>query len=51
MSKLKNGTGTHLETTAANTNLQRTLLNQLQLEYQVCNAQLEVARLTGKKFW
>jgi outer membrane protein len=51
MSKLKNGTGTHLETTAANTNLQRTLLNQLQLEFQVCNAQLEVARLTGKKFW
>ena len=51
MSKLKNGTGTHLETTTANTNLQRTLLNQLQLEFQVCNAQLEVARLTGKKFW
>lgn len=51
MSKLRNGTGTHLETTNANTNLQRTLLNQLQLEYQVCNAQLEVARLSGKKFW
>lgn len=51
MSKLRNGTGTHLETTTANTNLQRTLLNQLQLEYQVCNAQLEVARLSGKKFW
>lgn len=51
MSKLKNGTGTHLETTTANTNLQRTLLNQLQLQFQVCNAQLEVARLSGKKFW
>ncbi len=51
MSKLKNGTGTHLETTTANTNLQRSLLNQLQLQFQVCNAQLEVARLSGKKFW
>ena len=51
MSKLKNGTGTHIETTSANTNLQRTLLNQLQLEYQVCSAKLEAARLSGKKFW
>lgn len=51
VSKLKNGTATHLETTTASSNLQRTLLNQLQLEYQVCNAQLEVARLSGKKFW
>jgi outer membrane protein TolC len=49
--KLKHGTGTHLELTAANTNLQRSLLNQLQMEYQVCNARLEIARLTGARFW
>ena len=49
--KLKHGTGTHLELTAANTNLQRSLLNQLQMEYQVCNARLEIGRLTGTRFW
>jgi len=49
--KLKHGTGTHLELTAANTNLQRSLLNQLQMEYQVCNAKLEIGRLTGTRFW
>lgn len=49
--KLKHGTGTHLELTAANTNLQRSLLNQLQMEYQVCNARLEIGRLTGARFW
>ena len=49
--KLKHGTGTHLELTTANTNLQRSLLNQLQMEYQVCNARLEIARLTGARFW
>jgi len=49
--KLIHGTGTHLEVTSANTNLQRSLLNQLQLEFQVCSAQLEYARLTGVKYW
>jgi outer membrane protein TolC len=49
--KLKHGTGTHLEVTSANTNLQRSLLNQLQLEFQVCTAQLELARLSGIRFW
>ena len=49
--KLIHGTGTHLEVTSANTNLQRALLNQLQLEFQVCSAQLEYARLTGVKYW
>jgi outer membrane protein TolC len=49
--KLKHGTGTHLEVTSANTNLQRSLLNQLQLEFQVCTAQLEMARLSGIRFW
>jgi len=49
--KLIHGTGTHLEVTSANTNLQRALLNQLQLEFQVCSAQIEYARLTGVKYW
>lgn len=49
--KLKHGTGTHLEVTSANTNLQRTLLNELQLQFQLCTASLEYARLTGVKIW
>lgn len=49
--KLKHGTGTHLEVTSSNTNLQRSLLNQLQLEFQVCTAQLEMSRLSGIRFW
>ena len=49
--KLKHGTGTHLEVTSANTNLQRTLLNELQLQFQLCTASLEYARLTGVRIW
>ncbi len=49
--KLKNGVGTHLEVTSANANLQRSMLNQLQMEFQVCAAQLEYGRLTGTRFW
>lgn len=49
--KLKHGTGTHLEVTNANTNLQRTLLNELQLQFQLCTASLEYARLTGVRIW
>jgi outer membrane protein TolC len=50
-SRLKNGTGTHLEVSGANGMLQKALLNKLQLEYQDCMAQLEYARLLGWKFW
>ncbi len=47
VSKLKNGTATPLEITAANTDYQRALLNQLQYQYQLCNAQLELIKLMG----
>lgn len=50
-SRLKNGTGTHLEVSGANAMLQKALLNRLQLEYQMGNAKLEFARLMGWKFW
>ncbi len=49
--KLKHGTGTHLELTAANSTLQKALLNQLQMQYQICSSKLEYGRLTGIKFW
>ena len=47
VSKLKNGTATPIEITTANTDYQKALLNQLQYQYQLCNAQLELARLIG----
>ncbi|MEN9697902.1 MAG: hypothetical protein RLZ56_1323 [Bacteroidota bacterium] len=47
VSKLKNGTATPIEITTANADLQRALLNQLQYQYQLCNAQLELFKLTG----
>ena len=47
VSKLKNGTATPLEITAANADYQRALLNQLQYQYQLCNAQLELIQLMG----
>ena len=49
--KLKHGTGTHLEVTAANSTLQKALINQLQMQYQICSSKLEYGRLTGIKFW
>ena len=49
--KLRHGTGTHLEVTAANSTLQKALLNQLQMQYQICSSKLEYGRLTGIKFW
>lgn len=49
--KLKYGTGTHLEVTNANTNLQKTLLNEIQMQLQLCMASLEYARLKGIKSW
>lgn len=50
-SRLRNGTGTHLEVSGANAMLQKALLNRLQLEFQQCNAKLEYGRLMGWKFW
>ena len=47
VSKLKNGTTTPIELTSTNADYQRALLNQLQYEYQLCNAQLELVKLMG----
>jgi len=47
VSKLKNGTATPIEITSTNADYQRALLNQLQYEYQLCNAQLELVKLMG----
>jgi outer membrane protein TolC len=45
--KLLNGTTTPVELTSTNADYQRALLNQLQFQYQLCNAKLELARLMG----
>jgi len=50
-SRYKNGIGTNLELTNASTNVQRAELTNLQYKYQLCLAQLTVARLTGLKYW
>jgi outer membrane protein len=50
-SRFKNGIGTYLELTNASTNVQRAELTNLQYEYQLCIAQLSLARLTGVKYW
>lgn len=50
-SRFKNGIGTNLELTNASTNVQRALLTNLQYEYQLCIAQLNLAKLTGLKYW
>lgn len=47
ISKLKNGTATPIEITSTNADYQRALLNQLQYQYQLCNAQLELIKLMG----
>lgn len=45
--KLLNGTSTPVELTSTNSDYQRALLNQLQYQYQLCNAKLELAKLMG----
>jgi outer membrane protein TolC len=50
-SRYKNGIGTNLELTSASTNVQKAELTKLQYEYQLCLAQVEMARLTGIKYW
>ena len=47
VSKLKNGTTMPIEVTSTNADYQRALLNQLQYQYQLCNAQLELIKLLG----
>ena len=47
LSKLKNGTATPLEISSTNTDFQKALLNQLQYQYQLCNAQIELLKIMG----
>jgi outer membrane protein TolC len=47
VSKLKNGTGTPLEITSTNADYQKALLNQLQYQYQLCYAQIELIKAMG----
>lgn len=50
-SRFMNGTGTNLDITNASSNYQRALFTQLQYEYQLCQAKIELARLLGYKYW
>jgi outer membrane protein len=50
-SRYRNGIGTNLELTNASTNVQRAELTNLQYKYQLCVAQLAIAKLTGLKYW
>jgi outer membrane protein len=50
-SRYRNGIGTNLELTNASTNVQRAELTNLQYKYQLCVAQLAMAKLTGLKYW
>ena len=49
--QMKNGVGTHLEITQAGNRVQQASFTRLQYEYQLCLAQLELARLMGIKYW
>ncbi|HEU4904147.1 MAG TPA: TolC family protein, partial [Flavisolibacter sp.] len=50
-SRYKNGISTNVELLNANTNLQRVELAQVQYQYQMTLAQIELARLMGVKYW
>lgn len=50
-SRYTNGISTNIELLNANTNLQRIELAQIQYQYQLALAQIELARLTGVKYW
>lgn len=45
------GITTHLEITQAAATLQRAVLQQLNFQYQYTLSQIELARLTGERFW
>ncbi len=49
VAKLKNGTTTPLEITATNADYQKALLSQLQYQYQLCNAQIELLKAMGEE--
>ena len=50
-SRFMNGTGTNLDITNASSNYQRALYTQLQYEYQLCQAKIQLAKLMGYKYW
>lgn len=50
-SRFLNGAGTNLDITNASSNYQRALFTQLQYEYQLCQAKIELSRLMGYKYW
>ncbi len=50
-SRFRNGAGTNLELTTASTNVQRAYFTRLQYQYQLCLAQVELARLTGLLYY
>ena len=47
----KNGSATTVDISNATGNLQRSYLNQLQFEYQICLTKIELAKITGEKYW
>jgi len=49
--RFNRGVATYLDLVFALTNLQRSLLNQLQYQYQATLAKAELAKLKGIKFW
>lgn len=50
-SRYRNGVATYLDITYAANGIQRAALNKLQFEYQLCIAKIELAKLTGEKYW
>lgn len=50
-SRYLNGIGLNTDITDAAVNLQRALLTSLRYEYQLAEAKVEYARLTGYKYW
>lgn len=49
--RYKNGTSTYLELINAAYNLQRVQLQKIQIEYNLCLGHLELARISGSKFY
>ncbi|HEY3406187.1 MAG TPA: TolC family protein, partial [Ohtaekwangia sp.] len=49
--RYRQGVSTYLDLLNATTNLQRAVLNQINVEYQRTQAYVEQARLTGTRFW
>ena len=49
--RFKNGVATNIEITTASTTTQRVAFQELQYQYQLCLAYVELARLTGVQYW